>query len=226
MRYQRRDTKNSLFHQNASVWPDGKQCEKCEPPDTKEIFIYKLLQHVGIGPEAHFIVPIHGAKRTLYIITKDCHFVLLSKLTEVSANTKTLVQLDLISRILCLCDCLTNSGNCGQVDDKPMIIDFGIVTQSRGYVKSDILDEFYQGNDEFNYSGLRAVPVRVQKQEKLNILKESLQEWKLLDNIERTVLEVNTWVQKLSDKIEFEDDLQRYAEDVRATVEILSKAVM
>ena len=127
-----------------------------KPPDAKEIFIYRLLHHIGIGPEAHFIIPFHGTKKTLYIATKDCRLVLLSRLTKESANNKALLQLDLISRILCLRDCATNGSNCGQVDGRPMIVDFRIETQSGGYVKSDILDGFYHGNGEFNYSGLMA----------------------------------------------------------------------
>jgi hypothetical protein len=126
-----------------------------KPPNTKELFIYKLLQNIGIGPEAHFIIPTHGSTLTIYIATKDCHIRLLSQLTKESANIKALVQLDLISRVLCLRDCASKTSNCGQVaNGKPMIIDFRIEKQSGGYAKPDILESFYRGNGEFNYSGL------------------------------------------------------------------------
>jgi hypothetical protein len=106
--------------------PTDDNPESLKPPDPKEVFIYQLLQHVGIGPMVHFIVPSHGSKRPLYIATKDCSLLLLSHMTKESANFKALVQLDSISRILCLSDCATNTSNCGQVDGKPMIVDFRI----------------------------------------------------------------------------------------------------
>ena len=114
---------------------------------------------------------------TVYIATKDCHLTLLSQLATETANMKALVQLDLISRILCLGDCVTNSSNCGQVNGKPMIVDFRIEKEYGGYVKSDILNKFYQGNGDFNDSKLMALTVSIPQQEKLCILKESLQMW-------------------------------------------------
>ena len=88
--------------------------------------------------------------------TKDGHLALMSQLTTETANTKTLVQLNLISRILCLHDCEMNSSKCGQVNGKPMIVDFHIDKQSGGYVKSSIAKQLYKGNGEFNYYGLIA----------------------------------------------------------------------
>ncbi|KAJ3000899.1 hypothetical protein HDV02_002362 [Globomyces sp. JEL0801] len=131
--------------------PTEDNVKSIKPPDTKELFVYKLLNHIGIGPQAHFIIPFHGIK-TIYIATKDCHLVLLSNLTKDTANNNALLQLDLISRILCLHDCATNSSNCGQVGDTAMIVDFRIEKQSWGYIKADILDKFYEGNSEFHYS--------------------------------------------------------------------------
>ena len=194
-----------------------------KPPDSKEMLIYKFLQNIGIGPDVHFIVPSHGSKMTIYIATKDCHLALLSQLTKETANIKALVQLDLISRILCLRDCATNTSNCGQVGGKPMIVDFRIENQSGGYFKSDIVDRFYDGNGEFNYSGLMALAVGITQEEKACILRESLQAWNLLDSIDRTVLEMNQLIEKIAAKIKLDDDLQRYVQDVKATIGILSQ---
>jgi hypothetical protein len=192
-----------------------------KPPDTKELFIYQFLNHLGIGPDVHFIVPSHGSKMTIYIATKDCHLTLLSQLTKDTMNTKALVQLDLISRILCLRDCATNSSNCGQVNDKPMIVDFRIEKQSGGYFKSDILNKFYQGNGEFNYSGLMAEAVGIPQEQKSLFLRESLQMWNLVENIDRTVLKMHQLIQKIVDKVKADDDLQRYVLDVKETIKIL-----
>lgn len=192
-------------------------------PDTKELFVYKLLHLIGIGPQPHFIVSSHGTKSTIYIATKDCHLVLLSNLTQETANTSALVQLDLISCILCLRDCTTNTSNCGQVGQKPMIIDFLIEKQSKGYVKQDILDNFFGGTSEFNYAGLMEAAVKTPNAVKKDIMEKSLQEWKLLENIERAESEVIALIKIYGEKMLFENDLQQYVDDLKATVEALVK---
>jgi hypothetical protein len=193
-------------------------------PDTKELFVYKLLHYIGIGPQVHFIIPSHGTKRTIYIATKDCHLVLLSSLTKDTANNTALLQLDLISRILCLRDCTTNSSNCGQVGEKAMIVDFRIEKQSWGYAKSDILAKFCEGNSEFNYSGLMEAAVKTPNAVKMDIMKKSLQEWKLLESIERAGLEIAALVKRCDGKMRFEDDLHNYVKDLKATVDVLMKS--
>ncbi len=203
--------------------PTESHVESRKPPDIKEIFVYKLLQNIGIGPEAHFIIPSNVLKKSLYIATKECHLVPLSKLSNESMNIKALVQLDLISRILCLQDCTTNSSNCGLVGDRPMIVDFGIETRSHGYFKSEILNGFFQGKGDFEYSGIMETVVGIPEREKRDILKASLREWILLENIEKTLLEVNAFVRKFANSIALTDDLERYAQDVTATVEILAQ---
>ncbi|MCX6116511.1 MAG: hypothetical protein NT027_03145 [Proteobacteria bacterium] len=200
--------------------PTEDNVKSIKPPDTKELFVYKLLNHIGIGPQAHFIIPSHGTKKTIYIATKDCHLVLLSNLTKDTANNNALLQLDLISRILCLRDCATNSSNCGQVGETAMIVDFRIEKQSWGYVKADILDKFYEGNSEFHYSGLMATAVKTPHAVKMDIMKKSLQEWKLFESIEWAESEINGLVKRCG-KMRFEDDLQQYVKDLKATVEVL-----
>ena len=58
--------------------PTEDNVKSIQPPDTKELFVYKLLHHFGIGTQAHFIISSHGTKKTVYIATMDCHLVLLS----------------------------------------------------------------------------------------------------------------------------------------------------
>ena len=193
-------------------------------PDTKELFVYKLLHHIGIGPQAHFIIPSHGTKKTIYIATRDCHLVLLSNLTKYTANNNALLQLDLISRILCLRDCATNSSNCGQVGEKAMIVDFRIEKQSWGYAKADILEEFYEGNSEFHYTGLMEVAVKTPNAVKKDIMKKSLHDWKLSESIERAELDIDGLLKRCGDKMRFENDLQHYVRDLKATVEVLVKS--
>ncbi|KAI8891754.1 hypothetical protein BC833DRAFT_613364 [Globomyces pollinis-pini] len=204
--------------------PTEDNVKSIRPPDTKELFVYKLLHHIGIGPQAHFIIPSYGTKKTIYIATMDCHLVLLSNLTKDTADNNSLLQLDLISRILCLRDCATNSSNCGQVDGKAMIVDFRIEKQSLGYAKEDILDKFYEGNSEFHYTGLMEAAVKTANVVKKDIMKKSLQEWKLLESIERAKLEIDGLVKRCGGKLNFENDLQQYVQDLKKTVEVLMKA--
>ena len=49
---------------------------------------------------------------------------------------------------------------------------------------------------------------RIPMEEKLEIVKDSLLEWKLLDNM----------FPKIGSKVGFEDDLQRYVEYLKATI--------
>ncbi|EPZ33030.1 Putative 5-3 exonuclease domain-containing protein [Rozella allomycis CSF55] len=144
---------------------------------------------------------------TLYIASKEVSIQLLSQLTEKTFHSKPLIQLDLISRILCLRDCTTNGSNCGLVNNKPMIIDFSIEKQSNGYFKPDILNGFYEGNGEFNYLGLMKTATSLAPGEKLNILKQSLQEWNLIQKIEETKLEIDRLVRDYQDKMTFQNDL-------------------
>jgi hypothetical protein len=204
--------------------PTEGNLKSIQSPDTKELFVYKLLHLIGIGPEPHFIVPSHGTNKTIYIATKDCHLVLLSKLTKDTVNNDSLVQLDLISRILCLRDCTTNSSNCGQVNGKPMIVDFRIEKQSLGYIKEDILDKFYEGNSEFHYTGFMNIAMNTPNTAKRDIMKKSLDEWKLLENIDRAAFDIERLVQRWIDKLEFKNDLQRYVQDLKVTVELLMKS--
>jgi hypothetical protein len=104
-------------------------------------------------------------------------------LTKDTANNNALLQLDLISSILCLRDCSANSSNCGQVGEKAMIVDFRIEKQSPGYFIEDILDNFYEGNSEFHYSGLMETALKTTNAVKMDIMKKSLQDWKLLETM-------------------------------------------
>ena len=115
---------------------------------------------------------------------------MLSDLKAENANLRALLQLDLISRILCLRDCVTNSSNCGQLGENPIIVDFRIES-STSYFKRDILGDFHKGHGEFNYIGLMSDPVRSSTEVKLSVLHESLQKWNLNENLSKVEAEVD-----------------------------------
>ena len=206
-------------HQNG---PSDGDFLSTDPPDLKEIFIYKLLHQIGMGPEPHFIVPFNGSPKTLYIATKECHFVMLSDLTIETANTKALLQINLISRILRLFDFKGNNPtNYGQVGDKPMIVDCRIKRESCGYLNLRIFDDFCGGNGDRMYNSLLAAAFKTPEEEKEKIVKESLEEWKLTEKIDKLVSEVNEFAPKFSDLTWFPNDLERYAQHVKANIEAL-----
>ena len=103
--------------------------------------------------------------------------ILLSKLTPGTANINSLLQLHLVYCILCIRDCTSNPSNCGQVGDKPMIVDFRIKSQSSGYANSDVLDNFYKGGSEYIDGSLMQWAMKASIDVKKDILKKSLQEW-------------------------------------------------
>jgi hypothetical protein len=59
---------------------------------------------------------------------------------------------------------------------------------------------------------------------KIDIMKKSLQEWKLFESIEWAESEINALVKRCGGKMRFEDDLQQYVKDLKATVEVLIKS--
>ena len=134
-------------------------------------------------------------------------------MTEETANTTALLQIDLISHILRLSDCGNNYSNCGQVGDKAMIVDFLIYNQ-KGYVNADILEKFYQEFSEFEYVRLMGKAVKAPNDFKLDVVKKSMLEWKLLESIEPAESEIEQLVKRFEGKLEFKDDLQQYVQDL------------
>jgi hypothetical protein len=207
-------------HQNG---PTETNIKSLFPPDLKEIFVYKLLYSIGLGPEVHIMIPFPGSKMSVYFASTECPITLLSKLYLDTYNLTALIQLDLISRILCIQDSTSNPDNCGQVGDKPMIIDFRIQSQN-SYVKSDILQRFYAGNGEFNYTGLMAQTIQLSQNEKLQILKQSLNDWNLLENISIVKQDVDQLISRNSSLINFINDLEKYTSDIKETVQVLMRS--
>jgi hypothetical protein len=149
----------SMEMRDAAIYQGGptkNNIKSVDPPGAKEVFVYEFLYQLGIGPEVHFIVPIHGTKQTIYVATKDAGLTLLEKLNAESVSIRVLLKMDFVARLLWLDDCTTNSTNCVQVDGKPIILDFRIRTlhEQFRYVKNDLLARFLSGNGQFNYVGL------------------------------------------------------------------------
>jgi hypothetical protein len=67
------------------------------------------------------------------------------------------------------------------------------------------------------------VAVKTPNAVKKDIIKKSLQDWKLLESIERAELEIDGLVKRFG-KMRFENDLQQYVGDLKATVKVLMKS--
>ncbi len=75
--------------------PTSRCVTSCDqPPDIRELFVYKLLERISVGPEAHFMTQLHGSHRTVYIATKHVDFQHLDDLTADTADYNSLLLID------------------------------------------------------------------------------------------------------------------------------------
>ena len=68
------------------------------------------------------------------------------------------------------------------------------------------------------------VAVKTPNAVKKDIMKKSLQDWKLLESIERAESDIDGLFQRCVGKMRFENDLQQYVRDIKASVEVLMKS--
>ena len=151
----------------------GSKSGQCStrPIDPKEIFVYKMLEYIGLGPKAHFFFNLLS-QGGLYIATQDAGYSkssekqkakqfktyeLLKKELQnppTQEVMKCLTQADIISRIFSLRDVTINDTNFGLVQthekNKCKIVDFRIETQN-SYEYIDIFKGYLDGNGLFNY---------------------------------------------------------------------------
>lgn len=205
--------------------PTSSQARSRRAPDAKEMFAYLILRRIGMGPEVHLIFPGEelGSAKSLYIATKEVSdLVLLSNLTSSSTPADALIQLDLISRLLCLRDCATNGGNCGLAGAQPIIVDFRVETQNGGYAKPDIAEMFLAGNGEFNYTGLMETIVQMEAAVKRRIAEEAMKKWNLLLNVDEAKTELVHLMNVFPGRVSSHEDLDQYVEGIKKSIHNLS----
>jgi hypothetical protein len=54
------------------------------------------------------------------------------------------------------------------------------------------------------------------------VLRNSLQEWNLVEMIDKIAMEMQPIIHKIATKVKVDDELQRYVQDVKETIKILS----
>ena len=145
----------------------------------EELFVYKFLEKIKIGPETHFFYNYMAKSRGFYIATRDCNYSAKNKnksfilyddlikqknllkstpLQNVEESILTgLTIVDLFCRILRLTDVGNNSTNFGYVkfggDYRVKIIDFRI-REPQSYVTGAkvLFEDFLKGNGTSKYS--------------------------------------------------------------------------
>jgi hypothetical protein len=152
-----------------------------KPVDPIELLTYKILEHSGYGTEAHFF---YDDARNFYIGTKDVasysdtqsvrdyptfltkdksNFTkeIMERYTKEEENQiiQGLMTSDILSRVLCLTDILTQDGNIVFIQNKDnwqlKIIDFRNSVSGYGYPDGSLLfGGLVDGNGQFNYIGV------------------------------------------------------------------------
>lgn len=106
-------------------------------PNKHELFVYKLLQHIGVGAEVHFVVPERrsaSTQRCLYIASKGLPIKFVKDIKGDLDRPKvreSFIEIETLNFVLRLDDVLDNMGNAGIINDEnsplndaPIIVDF------------------------------------------------------------------------------------------------------
>lgn len=121
---ERKETKYNLkCHHYGSSSGSAKR----QSPDIKELYGYKLLELIEVGPHVEFVLPneLTGSTTSMYIATKwNGSFTPVSRMGEEDASAEVLVQILLLGTVLQVND--LHADNCGMWGDtkEVAIVDF------------------------------------------------------------------------------------------------------
>jgi len=225
--------------------PNSSHTVSAFAPDCKEVFLYKLLEAIEMGPEPYFIVPNgkrkKGRDRSLYIATKEVDIVLMENLTDEEANLDALLKIDLFCRISRVYDCKENFDNFGQLRKtrEPMIVDFKITTESDNgnYRLPYIAEKFLEGNGHNYHRLMQSAIDHYEKLDKLDtnqpgekatrgkkrleLAKDWIREWNLSAKIDVVEVEV---IEFAREKGLETGDLSKYCADIKCNIENLMES--
>ncbi|KAG4068394.1 hypothetical protein HA402_007914 [Bradysia odoriphaga] len=101
--------------------------------DLRELFIYKLLEFIRVGPKVHFVGNTHKSKYGLFIATEAVKDFKEKSNLKLEHKPDFDTQLQLLRHIFNLNDLISNTSNYGaDGDGNLMIIDFKVSSHSRG----------------------------------------------------------------------------------------------
>uniref|UniRef100_A0AC34F9A5 Uncharacterized protein n=1 Tax=Panagrolaimus sp. ES5 TaxID=591445 RepID=A0AC34F9A5_9BILA len=211
-------------------------------PNLREIFIYALLEELGVCPRVHFILPLPGtANKTLYIATEEVPgFEEKTRMDHLNAKTENtlhmLIELHVLVCIFRIAD--LHSTNCGHYNHELRIIDCNVGDRSArsGVLKlcdskkttvSSLETYFYRGASgpaNIFVSGDITTPFRhvmasAGESYRRKVTKNALKRWNILQNIERAVNRTNKLKEKMKDagiEIVSTDDFEEYIGEIKA----------
>ncbi|CAD6199796.1 unnamed protein product [Caenorhabditis auriculariae] len=155
-------------------------------PDLREMFAYRLLEHIGVGPLVFF--PFYdGSTYIHYIATKEVkEFKELDKLQDVVLQNEVVVEAYLLSLILGIRD--LNEGNIGSTKEKALsIIDF-YVPDTDNFLRRRILDDF---KNKSNFGGLgkaNEILTEIGHEERMKIAKDALPHWSRIKSVTSDII--------------------------------------
>ncbi|ULT97061.1 hypothetical protein L3Y34_005110 [Caenorhabditis briggsae] len=158
-----------------------------QPPDINELYCYKLLELIAVGPTCHIVPPIitTGTKTSVYIATKwDDNFKLMEHVIQENGLTADLaVQLVLLRVLLFIAD--LHLQNCGvwKGTNNIAIVDFAPENEITVHddIKAQLFTTFPHSRwkEEF-----KAVKNKLDDNSWLKIAKQNLDKWDLSRKIE------------------------------------------
>lgn len=226
---------------------NGTKSNNSMPPqqaDPKELFVYKLLEKLEIGCNAH----LYGRDlNNFYIATKDAGYNEQSKkqgefstyecfkqnkdVNEIIENKNIsdgFIKTDILSRVLGLSDVLNNGGNVGITsDNKFKIIDFRLC-YTLSYENKLIGKDWESGNNKYNYNDTAILKIlkNVDFKDKIEKAYPIMEELKDFDKHTNIVLNKT---KEILEPYEFPEeqfkDLEFYKEKVNKNFEYLSKFI-
>ncbi|UMM13917.1 hypothetical protein L5515_001960 [Caenorhabditis briggsae] len=158
-----------------------------QPPDINELYCYKLLELIAVGPTCHIVPPVitTGTKTSVYIATKwDDNFKLMEHVIQENGLTADLaVQLVLLRVLLFIAD--LHLQNCGvwKGTNNIAIVDFAPENEITVHddIKAQLFTTFPHSRwkEEF-----KAVKNKFDDNSWLKIAKQNLDKWDLSRKLE------------------------------------------
>ncbi|EFO98448.1 hypothetical protein CRE_02671 [Caenorhabditis remanei] len=156
---------------------------KRHPPDLREMFAYRLLQIIGVGPVVFF--PYYEGSTTI-LTEKVKEFTEVDKIEDVALQKKVVVESYLLSLILGIRD--LNIGNIGSNQQKDLaIVDF-CVTNGVNFVERKIVNNFLNKNNfdvpDISHDTL----ANIGHEERMKIAKDALAKWSQISTITSDII--------------------------------------
>ncbi|ULT99747.1 hypothetical protein L3Y34_000792 [Caenorhabditis briggsae] len=138
--------------------------------DLRELFVYKLLELIGVGPKVHFIPNVHYSSFGLYIGTEEVPSFRRADTNGLEISSEVHAQRALLRRLLFVKD--LHSKNYGlNGDGKLSIIDI----QIKDFVQPEMVHKYLEGYQSWKGS----------KEIRIQVAKDCIQNWNLQENFER-----------------------------------------